>query len=306
MKFLALLAALLLEQAWPLRAENRVHDAFGHYAQLLESQFNGGERRHGAIAWMLAALPPVAVVVIAYYLLYGLSPLAAWAWSVAVLYLTMGFRRFSHYFSEIRQALRAGELGPARERLGKWRGVSASELNAGEIARVTIEQGLIASHRHVFGTLFWFVVLGPAGAVLYHCATALAEKWGWRTDPEFVEFGRFASLAHYWLDWVPARLTAATFAIVGNFEDAVYCWREQSHRWNAGAYGYILASGAGALGVQLGGPLHQHGTLEYRPELGLGEEADRDDLDVAVRLIWRSLVLWMFLILILTLAHALG
>jgi adenosylcobinamide-phosphate synthase len=306
MKFLALLAALLLEQAWPLRAENRLHDGFSRYAQLLESQFNGGQPRHGAIAWMLAALPPVVAALILYLVLWSLNPLAGWAWAVAVLYFTMGFRRFSHYFTEIQHALRAGELAVARERLGKWRGVSASELNAGEIARVTIEQGLIASHRHVFGTLFWFVALGPAGAVLYHCATTLAEKWGWRTDPEMLQFGRFADRAHYWLDWVPVRLTAASFAIVGNFEDAVYCWREQAPLWSTGAYGYILASGAGALGVQLGGPLHQHGTLEYRPELGIGAEADREDLDVAVRLIWRALVLWMFLIFIASLAHALG
>jgi adenosylcobinamide-phosphate synthase len=305
-KFLALLAALLLEQAWPLRAENRLHDGFRRYAQLLESQFNGGQARHGAIAWMLAAAPPAVAVLIVYLVLRDLNPIAGWAWAVAVLYFTMGFRRFSHYYTEIQHALRAGELGVARERLGRWRGVSASELSAGEVARVTIEQGLIASHRHVFGTLFWFVALGPVGAVLYHCATTLAEKWGWRADAEVLQFGRFAARAHYWLDWVPARLTAASFAVVGNFEDAVYCWREQSRLWSAGAYGYILASGAGALGVQLGGPLHQHGTLEYRPELGIGEEADREDLDVAVRLIWRALVLWMFLIFIASLAHALG
>jgi cobalamin biosynthesis protein CobD/CbiB len=305
-KFLALLAALLLEQAWPLRAESRLHEGYGRYAQFLESQFNGGHARHGAIAWMLAVLPPMVAILIAYLLLRDLSPLAGWAWAVAVLYFTMGFRRFSHYYTEIQHALRAGEIGVARERLGKWRGASASELSASEIARVTIEQGLIASHRHVFGTLFWFVALGPVGAVLYHCATTLAERWGWRPDPEVLQFGRFANRAHYWLDWVPARLTAASFAVVGNFEDAVYCWREQSPLWSPGAYGYILASGAGALGVQLGGPLHQHGTLEYRPELGIGEEADRDDLDVAVRLIWRALVLWMFLIFIASLAHALG
>jgi adenosylcobinamide-phosphate synthase len=306
MKFLALVAALLLEQAWPLRAGNRLQEGFSRYAQLLEGQFNGGEPRHGAIAWALAVVPVAGVVVVVHQLLYTLGPLAALAWSIAVLYATMGFRRFSHHFTEIQTALRAGELDPARQHLGKWRGESAIELNAGEIARLTIEQGLIASHRHVFGTLFWFVVLGPAGAVLYYCATALAEKWGWRTDAELAVFGRFAATAHHWLDWLPARLTAASFAIMGNFEDAVYCWREQSQRWSAGAYGYILASGAGALGVQLGGALHRNGTLEYRPELGLGAEAGVDDLDVAVRLIWRALVLWMFLIFIVSLAYALG
>jgi adenosylcobinamide-phosphate synthase len=305
-KFFALLAALLLEQAWPLRGGNRLHDGFGRYAQLLESQFNGGERRHGVIAWMLAVLPVVAAVVAVYYALHSLAPLAALAWSVAVLYLTMGFRQFSHYYTEIQQALSRGELGPARERLAKWRGESASELHAGEIARLAIEQGLIASHRHVFGTLFWFVVLGPAGAVLYHCATALVEKWGWRTVPELAEFGRFAERAHHWLDWLPARLTAASFAIVGDFEDAVYCWRTQAAAWATHSHGIILAAGGGALGVRLGDTVHQHGGLRYRPELGTGDEAEAEHMQPAVGLIWRALVLWMFLIFILSLAHALG
>ncbi len=306
MKFLSLLAALVLEQVWPLRQGNPVHLGFNRYAHVLERQFNGGQHRHGVVAWLLAVLPVVVAVVTVYHVLHGVSPFAAWLWNIAVLYLTMGFRQFSHYFTEIQQALRAGELAPAREWLGKWRGESASEFNAGEIARVTIEQGLLASHRHVFGTLFWFVALGPAGAVLYHASAALADLWGARTDPESAEFGRFAARAFYWIDWVPARATAASFAIVGDFEDAVYCWRTQAAAWATQSHGIILAAGGGALGVRLGDTLHQHGSLRYRPELGLGEEADAGHMQHATGLIWRALVLWMFLILLVSLAHALG
>ncbi len=178
MKFLSLLAALLLEQVWPLRQGNPVHLGFNRYAYLLERQFNGGEQRHGVIAWLLAVLPVIVAIVAVYHVLRGVSPLAAWLWSIAVLYFTMGFRQFSHYFTEIQQALRAGELEPAREWLGRWRGESALEFNASELARVAIEQGLLASHRHVFGALFWFVALGPAGAMLYHASAALADQWG--------------------------------------------------------------------------------------------------------------------------------
>jgi len=306
MKFLSLLAALVLEQVWPLRQGNPVHLGFGRYTHVLESQFNGGQRRHGVIAWLLAVLPVVAAVVAVYHALYSMSPVAAWLWNIAVLYLTIGFRQFSHYFTEIQQALRAGDLATAREWLGKWRGESASELNAGEIARVAIEQGLLASHRHVFGTLFWFVALGPAGAVLYHASALLADQWGARTDPENAEFGRFAARAFFWIDWVPARLTAASFAIVGDFEDAVYCWRTQAAAWYTQAHGILLAAGGGALGVRLGDTLHQHGELQFRPVLGTGDEADVDHMEYAVGLIWRALVLWMFLILLVSLAHALG
>jgi adenosylcobinamide-phosphate synthase len=134
----------------------------------------------------------------------------------------------------------------------------------------------------------------------------LNDKWGARSDPEFGEFGRFAERVFYWLDWLPARLTAISFATVGNFEDAIYCWRTQALSWATHTQGIILAAGAGALGVRLGDTLHQHGTLQFRPEMGIGEEPDVVSMHGTVGLIWRALVLWMFLLLLVTVAHALG
>jgi len=110
------------------------------------------------------------------------------------------------------------------------------------------------------------------------------------------------------LDWIPVRLTALSFAIVGDFEDAIYCWRTQAKSWatqEGGVHaGILLASGAGALGVMLGGPIPVVGAEpDFRPELGLGEPADADTLPSAVGFGWRTLVLWLLLILLLTLAY---
>jgi cobalamin biosynthesis protein CobD/CbiB len=306
MKFLALLVALLIEQARPLRQGNRLYLSFIRYAMKLERHFNGGQYRHGVIAWGLAVIPVVVATLAVSLLLSSVNPVLAALWSVAVLYVTMGFRQFSHYFTEMIQALQEGRLDRARELLGKWRGESAAEFSASEIARVAIELGLIASHRHVFGTIACFVALGPAGAVLYRLAALLGEKWGTRKDPEFGDFGRFAERFFYWLDWLPSRLTAASFAIVGNFEDAVYCWRTQAQSWAMFSHGIILASGGGAIGVRLGDVLHQYGSMQFRPEMGTGDEADVDYMQSAVGLIWRALVLWMFLVLLVTVAHSLG
>ncbi len=306
MSFLSLVAALLLEQLRPLRHNNSIYLAFAQYADSLERQFNAGHDRHGAIAWLLAVLPVVAAVLAVQALLYSLSPLLALAWNIAVLYLTMGFRQFSHYFTEIMRVLRDDDLAAARDYLGKWRGESAGEFNASETARVAIEEGLIGSHNHVFGPIAVFIVFGPAGAVLYRLAALLNDKWGAHSDPEFGEFGRFAERFFYWLDWLPARLTAAGFAIVGNFEDAVYCWRTQAQSWTTHAEGILLAAGAGALGVRLGDELHQHGSVEFRPGMGIGEPADVVAMHSTVGLLWRALVLWMFLVLLVTVAHALG
>jgi adenosylcobinamide-phosphate synthase len=304
MKFLALVLALLLEQAWPLRRGNRLYAAFEHYADYLERQFNGLQASHGAIAWCVAVLPLAVATIVVYALLRDASVLLAMVWSVTVLYVTMGFRRFSHCFTEITQALREQSITTARDVLGRWRGVPADELNAADIARVSIELGLMQAHRYVLGPIFWFVILGPVGPVVYRAADLLVERWGRQIAPEKRAFALFAELVFFWIDWLPARATAATFSIAGNFEDAAYCWRTQAVGWGRGAEGVVLASGAGALGVKLGGALREEGMLNQRPELGIGEVVEVEDLRSTVGLIWRALVLWLCLLFIVSLARA--
>lgn len=306
MKFLSLLLALLVERAWPLPEGNRVRLGLQHYAAVLEDAVNGGHYRHGMIGWALAVTPLLAVTMAVERLLADVSPLAEMAWSVAVLYAAMGVRRYGDAFREIELALRAGDLAGARERLAKWRNRSAAGLSAGETARVAIEHGLLASHRQLFGTVAWFIVLGPAGAVLYRASAILAELWGNRSEPDFGAFGDFAVHAFVWVDWVPARLTAASFAVAGDFTDAVYCWRMQAAGWSPQSDGVILASGGGAIGVHLGEALREDGGVHYRPELGTGEEADVDHMPQAFGLVSRALALWVFLIFVVSLAHALG
>jgi cobalamin biosynthesis protein CobD/CbiB len=306
LKFLSLLVALLVEQMRPLRAENPVYAAFERYADALERQLNAGARHHGLVGWILAVGPWALLAAGVYFALNRASPILGWAWSIAVLYLTMGFRQFSHYYTQIVNALRERDLDRARDYVARWRREPAGEFTATEVARVAIELALVGSHRQVFGPIAWFIVLGPAGPVIYRTCALLAELWGRRRDVEFGDFGMFAQRAFYWLDWLPARLTAASFAVVGNFEDAVFCWRTQALAWARGAHGIILASGGGALGVKLGDALHEDGSIKFRPELGLGDDADVDYMQSAVGLIWRALVLWMFLLFIVTVAHSLG
>ncbi|MDA0188870.1 MAG: CobD/CbiB family protein [Proteobacteria bacterium] len=314
MSLFSLIVALLLEQVRPLPYQQFVRGPLVRLADFLEGHFNAGERRHGALAWGLAVLGLTALAGLAFIVLHGLNPLLGWAWNVLVLYLTMGFRQFSHYYTDIQLALRMGDVPHARKLLAEWRGRPADDLTSSEIARLAIEEALAASHRHVFGVLVWFVLLpGPCGAVLYRAATFLAEHWGRRAEEnpaEFGDFGTFAQQSFAIIDWLPARMTAAGFAIVGNFEDAIFCWRTQADTWPSDGYGpglgIVLASGAGALGVRLGMPVVEAGEIADRAELGTGEEADVDFMQSAVGLVWRALVLWLLLLLLLGLANLVG
>lgn len=306
MKFLALLAALVLEQVKPLRRENPLHQGYAIYSAALQHHFDAGQYRQGMIAWLLAAAPLVIAVFFIGFFLERMSPVLGWLWSALVVYITVGFRQFSHYFNEILLAIQQGNLPGARDLLARWRAEPSAELSSGEVARVSIETGLAESHRNVFGPIAWFAVLGPAGAILYRAAAQLRAQWAGRAESESGAFGHFAERAFYIIDWLPARLTAVSFAAAGNFQDAVDCWRTQARAWAGVAQGVVLASGAGALGVKLGGELHEYGRVRYRPELGTGDDADADYMRAAVGLIWRALVTWMFLMFVVTLAYSLG
>ena len=297
---IAIIAALILEQWRPLGDRKAVAAALLGWADWLENSFNAGQARHGMIAWLIAALAPVAAALALYFALLWLSPFAALLFNVACLYLTLGFRQFSHFFTDIQGAIREGEVDRARELLGAWRGESATHRSREEVIRLAIEEAIAASHRNVFAVLFWFVLLpGPSGAILYRMAAFLNRRWGGKGD-----FGLFARRVLRVLEWPAVRLTSAAFAVVGDFEDAVYCWRTQAAAWPDRDLGIVLAAGAGALGVKLGMPLTEVEGLQPRPELGLGETADAPFLDSTVGLLWRALVLWVFVLLVLALARA--
>src|SRR5438445_470188 len=301
MSVVAIIAALVIEQWRPLGHRPPVQGTLGAWAGWLEQSFNGGDRHHGVIAWLVAVVPPAVLALALHYLLYAVHPLLALAFNIAVLYLTLGFRQFSHYFTDIQVAVKSGDVERARAALEQWRGASGVVRPREEVIRLAIEEALLASHRHVFGVLLWYLLLpGPSGAVLYRLAAYFAHRWR-----DFRGFGDFAQRAFYVLDWPAVRLTAAAFAVVGDFEDAVYCWRTQAPGWPDPNAGIVLAAGAGAMGVRLGMPVQEVDGMHPRPELGISEPADAPFLDSTVGLVWRALVVWVLVLILISIARLL-
>lgn len=307
MSLLSLIAVFLIEQLQPLDYRRVIAEPLGAWADFIESRFNAGAYRHGVLAWCLAVLLPVLLIGLAYGLLYSLSPVFALLLNIGVLYLTMGFRQFSHHYTNIQLALSLGDLERARQLLAEWQGRSTSGLNSEDIARLSIEGALGASHRHVFAVLLWFILLpGPCGALLYRLALIVRDRWQAANAAQHNDFSAFSQQVFGMIDWLPLRATASAFAIVGDFEDAAYCWRTQAAQWPDRDLGVVLAAGAGALGVQLGRPVAEGVEVSDRAELGLGDPADVEFMQSAVGLVWRATVLWMLLLFLLGLASLVG
>jgi adenosylcobinamide-phosphate synthase len=245
--------------------------------------------------------------------LYKLNIFAVFVWNIIIVYLTLGFRHYSHYFTSIQLALNSGDEETARQVLAEWTKTDTTGLSVSEISRLAVEKSLITSHRSVFGVFFWFLMpVGPVCAVVYRVAEHLSRVWNEPQKMNNEEFGQYAARIFYLIDWIPSRLTAIAFAVVGNFEDAIYAWRNFAHRWKNESEGIILASGGGAIGIWLGGA--QENAIEMpvdtvvidavpsETEVMPGEPATVRSLQSAVGLVWRALLLWMLLLLLLSMA----
>jgi adenosylcobinamide-phosphate synthase len=329
MSFFAVLLALLLEQVKPLPRGNVVHDALTGWIRATARNFDAGKNSHAWVVWSITVLVPTIACAAVYIGLAHINALLGLAFDVAVLYLTLGFRQFSHYFTDIRAALERGDEFEARRLLAEWRHLDASELPTSEFLRHVIEHSLLAAHRHVFGVFFWFVLLstiglGPAGAVLYRLAEFVSRYWSYRSASTGVALNeRLSQLSlrlFHLFDHVPARLTASGFAVVGNFEEAVNCWRRDATLWKHDNEGVILAAAAGAVGVRLGGGsapgLTPDRTKTFEAGAPPGSAAAEGStpgappqlghLRSVVALVWRSVVLWMLLLALLSLANLIG
>lgn len=327
MSFLAVLIAMLLEQTRPVAPDNPVHAALRGWSRWVRRSLDAGQTPHGVIVWAMAvALPTVAVAMI-HVLLWSYSAILTFVWAVATLYLTVGFRQFSHHFTHIRDLLERGDDAGARQALADWQGVPVGELPQSELLRHVIEHAVLAAHKHVLGVLvcfavFWALGLGPAGAVLYRLADYLAEtcRSGRQNCPS-AQVCQHALRAWQLVNHIPARATALAFAIAGNFEEAVASWRQDAGRFADANNGVVLAATAGALNVRLGGrPLALPAaavnaddaaaggdSATWSPDTNaLGREPQLAHLASLVGLVWRSVVLWMFLLALLTLARLMG
>jgi adenosylcobinamide-phosphate synthase len=341
MSFLAILIALVLEQARPLARSSAIHALLRAWSRTVLHQFDAGRTQHGWLALGLTVLLPALGVLLVHVLLWQLNPALAFVWHALVLYVTLGFRQFSHHFTAIRDALDEGDEARARQLLAQWKQVNTSELPKTELLRHVIEYSVIAAHRHVFGVLAWYTVfsaigLGPAGAVLYRMTEFVSRYWsylGERSAPSVFgastlspEHHGLASLAarsaatRAWglVDYLPSRITALAFAAVGRFEDAVDSWRSAANRAAPLPLtndAVLVAATAGAMNVRLGGePLRQQaapagedteqGDIELPPTPG--REPEFGHLAQVVGLVWRSVVLWMVLLALLTLARLIG
>ena len=269
---------------------------FGKLAEAAERACNRGQgaawrRAAGLLAWCLVVLPWVALAAWA-------TPRTppGWAIDALLLYLALGGRSLAEHALRVAADLAAGDLESARRHVGWMVSRDTRELDAAGVARAGVESTLENGNDAVLGALFWFALLGGPGAVLFRLANTLDAMWGYKTE-RFLHFGWAAARLDDALNYLPARLTALSYALFGATRRALACWRRQAHQWESPNAGPVMSAGAGSLGLALGGTAIYHGRIEERPQLGEGRAARGEDIGRALALVRYSLGLWLALYL---------
>ena len=294
--FTIILLALLLD-FW-LGEPRHYHPlvGFGRIASWLDQQLNKGEarkrRQFGVLALLLAVLPVVLLVA----LLIWLAEMAV-VFEVLILYLAIGGSSLAQHGRSVMAALVAGDLVQARERVGWMVSRDTAEMDQAGVARAGVESVLENGNDALFGAIFWFILLGAPGVVLYRLVNTLDAMWGYRND-RYQDFGWAAARLDDLLNWPPARLTALSYILSGDLRRGWRCLRQQGGRTDSPNAGVVMAAGAGALGLQIGGPASYHGESQDKPQLGEGLAPTAHDIQRAIVLVQRALLWWLGVILL--------
>lgn len=293
----AVIAAVLLDAG--LGEPRRWHPlvGFGRLANHIEGRLNRQNkplpaRVIGLLAWFLLLAP---FVLLGYFV--SLSPFG-WLIDVLFLYFAIGARSLMQHAQQIYTPLSQHSIADAQHAVSMIVSRDTSQLNEAEIATATVESVLENGNDAIFGAIFWFILLGGTGALMFRLANTLDAMWGYRT-PRFLYFGWAAARLDDLLNLIPARLTALSYALCGKTRSAIKCWAAQASTWYSPNAGPVMAAGAGALQVKLGGAAVYHGKEKVRPQLGLGEVANHSHILAAMHLVKRSIILWCAAILLM-------
>ncbi|MBV2092458.1 MAG: regulatory signaling modulator protein AmpE [Candidatus Thiodiazotropha sp. (ex Ctena orbiculata)] len=262
---------------------------FTRYCQWHQQQNLPEWMQQGIIGLLLLLLPPLLAVAALQHLFAGsLLGLPSLLLSIGVLLYTLGPRDLD---SQINQYVDTAEAddGEAREIA---REIIEDEPPTSEPARsqAVAEAALQQANRRTVAVLFWFILLGPLGAMLYRLATWMPQSDQAAQDIDFKLNTRHLVII---LDWLPARITAFCYAIAGSFEDALYGWRSyqesRQSEFSESNTGTLICTGSGAMRL-----------TTLLDEAYAGAHLYTYLPKAAMALIWRSLIVFLVIVAFLT------
>ena len=303
---LSLLVALLLDRLFAEVSRNHPLVFFGTMANRAEARYRksaevkgnvaaaSGQRWAGTYNWCLLVLPPTALLI---FFQSMASDFAVMIAGTLALYFCIGGRSLTEHAQAIAAPLASGNMVAAREKLARIVSRDTGHLDKQAVTNATIESVLENGSDALLAPLFWYVVAGAPGVLCYRLSNTLDAMWGYRNE-RYVNFGRTAARIDDVMNWLPARCCAISYALAGRSRAAFRCWLSQAPLCDSPNAGPVMAAGAGALGVRVGGAAVYGNETHWRPFLGDGRDAQPQDIKRALALLRRATGIWLLAIVL--------
>lgn len=298
--FFVLSFALLLDYFFAEPKKFHPLVGFGNLANNIEKFFNQGSyKKAKGFASLVILLMPFLLLGLVLEIFTASSIYLMLIIDASVLYLAIGWQSLLQHANAIYMALVEPDLPLARKKLSMIVSRDCENLSDKEVVQASIESVLENGADAIFNAIFWYLLAGLPGVIIYRLANTLDAMWGYRNE-RFEQFGFAAAKFDDVLNFIPARLTALSYALVGSTKQALACWSAQANKWKSPNAGPVMASGAGALEVSLGGAACYDGGQQQRPELGVDKKTlSAASIQHACDLVNRSLALWVAVLLLL-------
>ncbi|WP_260260303.1 adenosylcobinamide-phosphate synthase CbiB [Vibrio intestinalis] len=282
---LSLTLAFLLDK-W-LAEPKRFHPliGFGNWANWLEARCRGlnvTPMWQGRIAWFVAVVPLVSLIAC---LTIGVSSdVFTIAIHATIVYLCLGAKSLEQHAMAIYTPLNERDLASGRAAVQMIVSRDANRMDEEQISIAAVESVLENGNDAVIATLFWGLLFGAPGAVLFRLANTLDAMWGYQSD-KYLHFGRFTAKTDDWLGYLPARITAFGYVLLSDSKSALECASQQAGQCSSPNGGLVMCAGAGGLNIQLGGKVSYHGEWIEKPPMGKGQIAQYKDIPRACHLL---------------------
>lgn len=281
---------------------------FGNYAHFVERKLyskNGYKAQLiGVIAWV-AAIAPFLMVAIA------LNNILTEEWllivDVIVLYLAIGQKSLCLHAMDIFKSLVSSDLASARLAVAKVVSRDTHQLSEQTISTATVETVTENTNDAIIAPIFYFMLFGLPGVVLFRLANTLDAMWGYRND-RYEHFGKFTARVDDVFGFVPARLTVLCMMIarpkqILEISKSVI---ETGRHWYSANAGWVMSAGAGALNTTLGGDANYQGIKKTRLTLGFGSECSAQHIKQSIRLMYHTTFVLLSFLMVYDVMHYLG
>lgn len=279
-QFISLSAAFILDfilgdpnfAFHPIRLIGRLISALEKLLRGIFPKSKNGELISGAVMAVLVVVISGAVTAAVLFVLYRLNFIAGIIGEAIICYFMLAAKSLKQSSMKVYSALKSGNLEKSRQAVSMIVGRDTENLSEEGVIKAAVETVAENTSDGVIAPLFYMLLFGAAGGVVYKSINTMDSMVGYKND-KYIDFGKFAARLDDIVNFIPSRLSAAVMILSAavikmDFKNAVRIYRRDRKKHASPNSAQTEAVCAGALDIELSGDAYYFGELHEKPYIG--------------------------------------